>query len=220
MQQSIKAKHEAKQASVSKQTDKGKASASQAQMVAHLVETDTQVHQAHTHTNTQPQTLKTHIFQLKVSSSVQPLFCLVPFIEAVWWRGPKFDHAFSLDWSPPYLESLFVAVYLLSCLCHALRRERGGGLINLPEYAKLSFKTAAELALTACSAQQCMNMLMNWNRHRPEGQHITGGTDRLIHAVLSTSLLLAMSQPGVEHHQLFIGYFFCKCWNLWTKTLL
>lgn len=61
----------------------------------------------------------------------QPLFCLVPFIETVWWRGPKFNHAFSLDWSPPYLESLFVAVSLHSCLCHALRRERGG-LINLP----------------------------------------------------------------------------------------
>lgn len=89
----------------------------------------------HTHTHSELNT-QTHIFQQKVSSTVQPLLCLVPFIEAVWWRGPKFDHAFSLDWSPPYLESLFVAMSLHSCLCHAPRREsernRGGGGTNKP----------------------------------------------------------------------------------------
>lgn len=78
----------------------------------------------HIPTHTRLQTLKTHILEHKVSSTVQPLLCLVPFIEAVWWRGTKFDHAFSLDWSPPYLEGLFVAVSLHSCLCHAPRRRR------------------------------------------------------------------------------------------------
>lgn len=135
----------------------------------------------HTHTHSELNT-QTHIFQQKVSSTVQPLFCLVPFIEAVWWRGPKFDHAFSLDWSPPYLESLFVAMSLHSCLCHAPRRESernrggGGGLINLQEYASLSFKTAAEQPLTARSAQQSTNILIHWNRHSTEGRHNSKNT--------------------------------------------
>lgn len=59
----------------------------------------------------------------------------------------------------------------------------------------------------ACSAQQCMNMLINWKRHSAEGQHIIGGIDSLTCAVLLKSLLLDASLPWVEHHKLFVGYF-------------
>lgn len=40
--------------------------------------------------------------------------------------------SFSLDWSPPYLEGLFVAVAVHSCLVNAPRTKRDRGINSLP----------------------------------------------------------------------------------------
>lgn len=69
---------------------------SQAPRISLLLRIHTEV-RAGTYPHTRLQTLKTQILEHKVSSTVQPLLRLIPFIEAVWWRGPKFDHAFPLD---------------------------------------------------------------------------------------------------------------------------
>lgn len=146
-------------------------------------------------------TLETHTFQQKVSLTAQPLFCLVPFIEAVWWRGPKFDHAFFSRLKPSiFRESICGSVSPQLPLPCPEERERGG-LINLPEYASLSFRTAAELALTGCSATT------RWTTY------ITEGTDGLTCAVWLKSQILLVSQPWVDLRLLSMFHFrkhYCK----------
>lgn len=49
---------------------------------------------------------------------------------------------------------------------------------------RLVSKLQQELALTARSAQQCMNTVMDWKRQRTKAGHTTGGTDNLTCAAL------------------------------------
>lgn len=104
-------------------------------------------------------------------------------------EAPKFNHAFRLNWSPPYLEDLFAVFSLRCCLCRAPRRNTEG-LINLPEYCmpRLISRVAAQAALTLL---QCMDMRMDWERNNAEGQsRIWGKWFGLIVCLLGNDPLL------------------------------